>query len=247
MEMIKNTRDFLMVALVLIACLFLVAFCIDAQAQSASPAFVAYCQQNLDPTSIRVSVTPSSMVYRSDATVNELSAQSAREPSLSASHGRHVTLGLTESKFYTRATFSGRVIEDRLTKTACMRPSIDIDISVGPQTISIAREFQQGTCSFNAIMEHELRHARTNQSIAESIGNRLRQAIGQAYGQQIFYGDASSLQSGINQNIESEWLAWASREAEDGNVLHAQIDSPEEYARMRTVCGGEVTQILSRS
>lgn len=242
--MINNTRNFLMVALVLIACLFLVAFCIDAQAQSASPAFIAYCQQNLDPTSIRVRVTPSSMVYRYDASVNELSARSAREPLSSASHGRHVTLGLTESKFYTRATFSGRLMEDRLTRTACMRPSIDIEISVGPQTISIASEFPQGTCSFNAIMEHELRHARTNQSIAESIGSRLRQAIVQAYGQQIFYGDASSLQSGIIQNIESEWLTWASREADEGNALHAQIDTPDEYARMRTVCGGEVARLL---
>ena len=218
---------------------FVANFPMPATAQwGASPAFENSCRTRLGATQIRVRVAPSNMVYRYDESVSQLTrrAQTGRNSQF--------TLGVTDAGFYSKASIGGVTLEDKTAGLACTRPMIDIEIGVGPQKISIGREFPSGTCSHNEIMEHELSHARANQQVAESIGPRMQQGLNDAYGQQIFYGTKQQLQGMIQSNIESQWLSWAQAEFHAVDALHEKIDNTAEYARMSTMCNGEASRIL---
>lgn len=110
-------------------------------------------------------------------------------------------------------------------QTACNGLSVRLDF-VQP-VLRIAREMPEGSCSYALVMAHEQTHVRIHQEIARQF-------------QALQYPWSDRLNSAAVLTFAKHQLA---------RLLDAQrqFDSPQEYARSRTACSGEVAQLLKAS
>ena len=209
------------------------------RAQAVPADFTARCEAELAPAVFEVRSEPSQVRYDFGKSVAQLQAMTkAANPTMK-------TLGLTTTsiKLTGNWTWSTLVLPNGL---ACLRPSMLVLVSVNPQTVHVAREFPQGTCAFDVIAEHELRHVRTNQSHLERIAGVYQQRISSYYGQRIFYGPYETLKKQATEAFQGHWKTAIERDLEAVSLLHAQIDTPQEYARNDVVCAGEIPRLLRR-
>lgn len=203
-----------------------------------STAWVAECEARLPLTRIEVKVQASPIVHDFRQDVQALTRRHAP--------GRgQLTLGLTERTVQTSFQTKNSLLTRPTEPLACMRPDVSVTLSLAPHTVFIAREFKQGTCGFAHIAEHELKHVQVNEMALSRTAAALRQALLSSFGQRVFYGSPDQLQKALTTHLH-EWLEWTKVEMDKTLVLHEAIDSPQEYARNRTVCAGEIDQILSQ-
>lgn len=203
-----------------------------------SPEFKASCEARLPPTKIRVTSLPSSVVYDFSLSVDDITARAHH----TAAQG-NVTLGLTEAAFQLNvSTQSSKLVSTA--GMACMRPTIEVTVQVGPQRVFIGREFAQGSCAFNEIAKHELKHVYANQAQLERTAQLLEKALQQQFGNQVFYGVDGQLNKAFVDGIKANWIPWGQARFKEGDTVHQAIDSPQEYARNNTMCEAEVPRIL---
>ena len=60
----------------------------------------------------------------------------------------------------------------------------------------------------------------------------------------MYYGSATELQERLTRHIRDQWLPWVDAQMKHTLQRHREIDTPQEYARNRTVCGGEIARTL---
>lgn len=201
------------------------------------------CERRLPPARIIVNAKPSSIEYNFNKNTKSLTAHSIQN---GADTG--TTLGYAQSAFRINMTWSApTVLQDAMSQANCLRPVIEIDLSVGPQQVHIAREFPRGTCSFDEIVAHELRHVQANQDQLEAVADMLERELRSSFGNRVFYGSVPDLKRAISETIEYEWMPWAKSQFSLVERAHAKIDAPSEYARFNTICGGEVPKVLGNS
>jgi hypothetical protein len=208
-----------------------------AQAEP-SARFKQECEQRLAPGQVVVESLPSDVVYDFGTGVRDLT----RKAPLGGA--AHVTLGLTQAAFQLSSSWEGATLVDRSTGQACARPQLKLTVQVGPQRVTVAREFPKGTCAFWEIAAHELRHVRANQAQAEQVAAELQDALSRSFGNRVFYGTPSELRAAFTENLKSQWMPWGKTRFEGVKGAHQQIDSPAEYGRNNTMCDGEVPRAL---
>lgn len=202
--------------------------------------FHASCEARLPLTRIRVRSLPSSVTYNFSSSAEQLTSR----PDNTMARGL-TTLGLTESVFQLEVSAGSTKLVNSATGQACMRPQLNITVQVGPQRVSVAREFPQGTCAFNEIVQHELRHVYANQAQLERTADQLEQTLKAKFGNQVFYGTDAELTRAFSDNIKTAWIPWGQAKYLEGRRAHETIDSPAEYARNNTMCGGIVPRVLA--
>jgi hypothetical protein len=226
-----TSKPFLLFALLASSCL--TAF--------AASDFERSCQEQLPPSVVTVTTAPSAIRYDFSKSVRDLSHTMSYHKSAPGSN----TLGLTvtEMKFASKwawSTLPGPAGQ------SCVRASVAVTVSGDPQTIFVAKEFPQGSCAFNEIVKHELRHAQASQSHLERVADYYQKAIGDAFGQTILYGDAGQLKAHVQDALQGKWMPQIKADLAKVSYLHAQIDTPQEYARNNTICNGEIPQRLQQ-
>lgn len=203
----------------------------------AASEFEVYCNRELPPTRVSVTSEPSQVQYNFSKSVRDLTAK----------HSYHsagtTTLGLTESELKISARWNWSSIAGSGGQ-ACFRPGISVFLTVSPQTVYVGKEFPERGCAFNAILEHELRHVQANQTHLEAVTDYYQAAIAEALGQKVFYGDLRDLKQQMSATFKDYWTERISADLKKVKLLHAQIDSPEEYARNNTICNSEIPQLL---
>lgn len=197
--------------------------------------FQAECEQRLAPSQITVIVDTPAVEYDYSKTTQELSRK--KNPGKNGT-----TLGLTAVREEVVLNSSFRSLQDPSGRT-CMRPGFSVTIKLNPQRVYVAREFYKGTCAFKEVLAHEMRHVAANQSHSERVARAFEQEMRSAFGNDIYYstgpqGDA------LVAAVRSSWLLHLQDELKKSELLHAEIDTPTEYARMGTLCDGEVVKIL---
>ena len=224
------------VALGLALCLVLVAPA--RSASSAPPAeLVKLCESSLEPAVFEVRTEPSRVLYDFSKSTAELTAM--KQP---ASKGLF-TLGLTVTNVSLRGSWNWSAMTTKK-GTSCLRPDMRVLVTVNPQTVYVAREFPQGTCAFNDIVSHELRHVQTNQAHMERVAQHFQERINNYYGQRIFYGDIDTMRKQVREAFEDHWQVAIQNELLAVETLHARIDTPQEYARNDVMCDGIVPRTL---
>jgi len=204
--------------------------------------FEAECSRRLLPTEIHVRALPSQISYNFDSTMTQLTYKTPKER-----RDGHVMLGLTESTLRTNINWNSNMLVRSSPQTGCLRPQVTLTFDVTPQIVSIAREFPKGSCSFNEIAAHEMRHVRANQAQLEAAAAYMEKELKNFFQQKIFYGPPDTLKNQLEEALRTTWLPLAEQQLEKVNVVHEAIDSPEEYARNKTVCNGEITRIIYES
>ncbi|MFC3683880.1 hypothetical protein [Hydrogenophaga luteola] len=207
-------------------------------AEQPSARWQALCEAQLPPTVVEVTAEPAPVRHRRDRSIADL-MQIQRLPQENA-----FTLGLTELQLGTRIAFRSPTLSHPLERLVCMRPAITVTLSLDPHVVSVASEFEDGSCAHRHILAHEMRHVQINQLTLASAADRMREGMQQSFGNKVYYGEPKELQERLTRHIREQWLPWVDAQMKHTLQRHREIDTPEEYARNRTACGGEIARTL---
>lgn len=209
-----------------------------ALAQNPSDRWQSVCEAQLPPTVVEVTAEPAPVRHRRDRSIADL-MQIQRLPQENA-----FTLGLTELQLGTRIAFRSPTLSHPSERLVCMRPAISVTLSLDPHVVSVASEFEDGSCAHRHILAHEMRHVQINQLTLAAAAERMREGMQQSFGNKVYYGEPKELQERLTRHIREQWLPWVDAQMKHTLQRHREIDTPEEYARNRTVCGGEIARTL---
>lgn len=155
-----------------------------------------------------------------------------------------VVLGLTQMKSRVEMHVSGPILQDPSTGYECIAPQVSVAIVYAPMVVYVAREFPQGTCAYDQILEHEMRHVQVYREHLPKAEAVVRDALKTAFQAEPLYAPAGYANMLLQQKISDGWLTFIQGELNKVEERQALIDTVQEYARMGTICDGQVPKTL---
>ncbi|RZJ84239.1 MAG: hypothetical protein EOO64_04360, partial [Massilia sp.] len=155
-----------------------------------------------------------------------------------------VVLGLTRTESRVSINVGGRLLSDAASGYECIVPHIEIRLYYPPIVVYISREFRPGSCTYEELLTHEMRHLNAYLDFLPKAESRVRLALERRLGNQPLYARAGQAQSLLQREIDRGWMPYIKSEMAKVEALQAAIDSPQEYARLGKVCGGEVQSLI---
>ncbi|CAJ0773244.1 hypothetical protein [Ralstonia chuxiongensis] len=199
------------------------------------------CDQALGPMRVEVRAIETPLSFSNDRSVSQLTAEA---PPYDRSAR---VLGKTYATLLARFDVNSRYMAIATQPpTTCLRPSISVELVLNNFRVTVAREFAPGTCAYNAIREHELRHVAVNRAVLPHAAEVIRKEIESEYGGRLYFGDPDRIAADLQVALTRHWLPRAQSLIELGLQAHEQIDTPREQERMSRVCNGEVQAVLQQ-
>jgi hypothetical protein len=208
-------------------------------AGAAPKSFQARCEAAIDPASPSLSARQNG--YSID---NTLSFR--RLTQMKGAAAGSFVLGLTRSEARISIGFKGPILGDGASGYECVAPRIAVDLSYLPIVIHVGREFVPGSCAYEQILAHEMRHLKAYFDHLAKVDMLARAALEKRFGFQAQYAPAGRARDLLAQEIDGIWLPYLKAEMAKVEQTQASIDSPQEYARLSKLCKGEV-QFLIRA
>lgn len=153
-------------------------------------------------------------------------------------------LGLTRGTATTQFSTSTQIHIDRSQRWECASPQIVVSFGFSPMTVYVAREFPEGSCAYNEIYQHELRHVKTYQAHLISIESELAATLSHRFAtERPWRGPIGQARAQLAQELNERWLPYIQREINRVDADQALVDTPEEYARVANSCAGEIKRL----
>ena len=134
---------------------------------------------------------------------------------------------------------------DHTDRWECSSPQITVIYGFSPMTVYVAKEFPKGSCPYNEVYQHELRHVKTYQdhlvSIEKDLADTLRQRFATG---SIWRAPKGQTRLMLEKEMNERWLPFIKREIERVESAQKLIDTPEEYARVSGACIGEIERMV---
>jgi hypothetical protein len=157
-----------------------------------------------------------------------------------------LVLGLTRGTAVVRAAFRAPGFIDRTGRYECVSPQLTVSYGFSPMTVYVAREFPAGTCAYRQIYDHELRHVRTYQAHVAAIEKEIAATLTERFATGApWRGPVGQTENRLQKELDERWIPYVQREMNRVNAEQGQIDTPEEYERVRDSCNGEIKQRLT--
>lgn len=123
---------------------------------------------------------------------------------------------------------------------------IDLKIGYNIMVVLIANEIQPKSCLDNEVLHHEMRHVSINQKYLGEIVSGLNHDVREfSANGLVFRGPTiDAAQSHAKETINSIIQPWIQRLDRNLSRGHQTIDTPQEYERMSSLCGGEAQNII---
>lgn len=151
---------------------------------------------------------------------------------------RHRTIGLTQAHLGYEFTLESKGIEDRRGGRVCARPSVKLVFSTAPMTVYVAREFAGDDCRRSAIRDHELRHVAVYAAYLDELAARARRELPGVFGSAVVHAaDAAAAQQTMRTRLHSFMQGFMKTSYAELRARQAEVDTPEEYARLERRCG----------
>jgi hypothetical protein len=216
-------------------------FCMASGLACAAPARTAFQIRCEDDISKTVSVlTAQQNGYSIDNHIGYRSL-SMMKPS-----GRANTfvLGLTKTESRVAIGLNGPMLHDPVSGYDCVAPQISVKLYYVPIVIYVGKEFPKGTCGYEEILAHELRHMRAYMDSLPRVEQTVRAALIKRFGDKPLYAPGGTANAALSNEIDNGWLPYIKAEMAKVETVQAAIDSPQEYARLGKACNGEIQNIL---
>ena len=131
---------------------------------------------------------------------------------------------------------------------ACVVGSVEGQLGFADIEMSIAKELGNNTCSYNEVVEHEMRHFDAYNKHIHIAAKAAAERIAALLKDKVFYGktkaaaieQANAYMDGFVETIVHEELKKA-------RELHAAIDTVEEYEHASNMCNGEMQRMLKKN
>lgn len=153
-------------------------------------------------------------------------------------------LGLTHTESRVSIQVAGRMLSDPATGYDCIAPRISVTLYYLPIVVYVGREFPPGSCAYQEVLAHEMRHLNTYLDYLPKAEARVRAALARRFEARPLYARSGQAQGLLQNEIDRSWMPYIKSEMQRVEGLHAAIDSPQEYARLGKVCAGEVQSLI---
>lgn len=167
---------------------------------------------------------------------SQLNTKSARTPT-----GDFV-VGLTSLTTVTEIDFNGALTRDRYGEGECLAPKVKITINLDPIHVYIGDEFLPGSCVYNAILEHEMRHVQLYKESIPKVIQLVEGILTKRLGNKAIYAPHGQAYRLLRQEIDQFWRPLIKSELSKIEIEQQIIDSDEELASLGSVCNGEISQ-----
>ena len=150
-------------------------------------------------------------------------------------------LGLTRGNASVQFSSSTPMHVERSGRWECASPQLVLTLGFSPMMVYVAKEFPVGSCAYNEIYQHELRHVNTYQAHLKSIEKDLLDTLNRRFAAGSFWrGPVGQTHAQLQRELNERWLPYIKREIGRGDEAQALIDTAEEYARVANACNGEI-------
>jgi hypothetical protein len=153
-------------------------------------------------------------------------------------------LGLTRAQGRLSIGLDGELIRDPLTGYECIAPRIDVSLYYTPIVIYVGSEFEPGTCAYQEVLAHEMRHLKAYLDHLPKVEIAVRKALSDRFARKPLYARSGQANASLKREIDTGWMPYMKRELGRVEVQQAAIDTPEEYARLSRVCKGDVQSLI---
>ncbi len=204
-----------------------------AQRAGVVPTFEAHCAKTLPPTRIEVVALPADHDTDFTRSYAELTRMGVE------AEANERVIGLTRARIGHAATITVVGIEEPGTGRVCVRPEIRVELSLTPMTVFVGREFRDDACRRSAIIEHELKHVAVYRDTLEAMTREARDEIARAYGNTVMlFASRDEAQREIEAALSGYLGPLLERSTREVRRRQADVDTPDEYARVAGACGG---------
>lgn len=155
-----------------------------------------------------------------------------------------VVLGLTRTESRVAIQVAGTALQDADSATECVIPRIAVTLYYLPIVVYVASDFTPASCPYQEILTHELRHLKSYLDYLPKVEERARARLGTRFVGRPLYARAGAGRDLLQQEIDRNWMPYLKAEMGRVERLQAEIDSPQEYARLSKVCQGEVQSLI---
>lgn len=156
-------------------------------------------------------------------------------------------LGLTKTESRIAIGMDGAMLQDPATGYECVAPKITVRLSYAPIVVYVGNEFPPGSCAYDEILSHELRHVQAYMEHLPKVELIVRAALAQRFDAQPMYARSGTARAALKHEIDTGWLPYIKTEMGKVEMRQAAIDTPAEYARMSRVCDGEIQRQIKRA
>ena len=138
----------------------------------------------------------------------------------------------------------GPVMRDLLQRSECLMPQIDVSLAYRPIVVYIGSEFVTGTCAYQEVLAHEMRHVNAYLNQLPKVEARVRKEMLRRFDHRPLYAPVGQSGELLRREIETTWIPFMTRLIGQIEQLQAAIDTPKEVDRLSRVCKGEVQSLI---
>ena len=153
-------------------------------------------------------------------------------------------LGLTRTESRVAIQVGGTALQDTASATECVIPRIAVTLYYLPIVVYVASEFAPATCPYQEVLAHELRHLKSYLDYLPKVEERVRGRLADRFVGMPLYAHSGGGRALLQAEIDRNWMPYLKTEMGRVEGLQAEIDSPQEYARLSKVCAGEIQSLI---
>lgn len=218
--------------------LLIVGLLCSAHAWSARPPFEARCEDIIGATVTTLSARDSGYSVNNTLSYKALSRLKAQQGATS------YVLGLTRTESRISMGLNAEILDDPQSGQECIAPHIAVSLSYEPIVIYVGSEFVPGTCAYQEILAHEMRHLKAYLDHLPKVETLVRAALKKRFAGKPIYAPVGQSKALLEREMDSGWMPYIKNEMAKVEQLQAAIDAPQEYARLSRVCKGEVQLLI---
>jgi len=218
--------------------LFVLALLGSDSAWAARSLFQVRCEETISRAASTLTTRHSGYTVDNTRSYRSLTAMKGNAPA------NAYVLGLTRAQSSMEVKSGGPLLRDPLSGYECIAPKVEVQLYYNPITIYVGREFAPGTCAYQEILAHEMRHLKAYLDHLPKVELVARKAFAKRFDNKPLYARAGEGSVALQREIDTGWLPWLKREMVKVEAQQAVIDTQQEYMRLSRVCKGEVQSII---
>ncbi len=202
---------------------------------SIDDAFESYCHAQLKPTSVQVQtdlVAPKLDHSLSRQEISELLTRGGTP--VEGARAMGATTASLQQEVYAQMDTLG------VHGLTCGKPQLEVKLRLVEPVVHIAREFPEGSCKYDTVRLHEMRHVQAYEDLLARTTARATARLNHAFPPQNLHRGVNreELQGQLDRYVQDDLAPWLSRELSASRQMQAAIDTEDEYLRLTLACQG---------
>jgi len=186
----------------------------------------------LPPTHFKVVAVPLTFERDDSQSIDALTAKSG------SALATHRTKGLTTAVFGYSADIDLNAVDDRRGSRTCGMPRLRVELSMQPVTVFVASELATESCQHDVTLSHEMKHVEVFRQTLDRAARDLERDLPEAIGGKLRHAkNPGELQQRLVVSARDYLAQFMGERQRLVDEEQAEVDSPEEYARVSNACG----------